>query len=611
MWNNGRRLSSMKCLKISFPGSLRSHLHGVQLPVKAQVRCIFQGVSRIDSSLRPARSLSSRSVLSVPALYLQPCSVRCMSGSGFRPGWYESVADSAPIHFTEQLLISSQQMTALPWWAGIICTTLALRTVVTLPLAVYQAAIIAKIEALQKEIAELAQQLSYEISIRAKEKGWSEKTCRYHFKKNLRRIVSELYVRDNCHPFKATLLVWVQLPMWVSVSLALRNISVGLDHVPSVRVFVFVHVRLQQELAAGGAFWFPDLTVPDSTWIIPVSLGLINLLITEVYALSKLEQSKFQKYVTNFIRGISLFMIPLAATVPSSMALYWLSSSCIGLAHNLLLRSPRFRSLCRIPPSRSDSHTPYRDIAAAFVVRRAAGTGCAFRVMDACGCCELCAAGAGEPCGARGSVVTRCAPGFECVKPRQDKKTAKRKSEPGVCMCKNGDYRVCGSDDVEYRSVCELRAANASTERQNKPGIKVQNKGKCAKAPVIVTAPGEVWNVTGAQVFLSCEAIGVPTPMLSWRKITDDNQKSQLPPRRPEQPRHPGERRPREARGHRMGADTDLCVFQIFPLTMEVAGRYECHASNAKGEASATGAIHVVDSIADIPTRKGEGAGFH
>ncbi|KAK3553095.1 hypothetical protein QTP86_031367 [Hemibagrus guttatus] len=234
MWNNGRRLSSMKCLKISFPGSLRSHLHGVQLPVKAQVRCIFQGVSRIDSSLRPARSLSSRSVLSVPALYLQPCSVRCMSGSGFRPGWYESVADSAPVHFTEQLLISSQQMTALPWWAGIICTTLALRTVVTLPLAVYQAAIIAKIEALQKEIAELAQQLRYEISIRAKEKGWSEKTCRYHFKKNLRRIVSELYVRDNCHPFKATLLVWVQLPMWVSVSLALRNISVGLDHVPSV-----------------------------------------------------------------------------------------------------------------------------------------------------------------------------------------------------------------------------------------------------------------------------------------------------------------------------------------------------------------------------------------
>ncbi|KAB5554247.1 hypothetical protein PHYPO_G00048160 [Pangasianodon hypophthalmus] len=354
MWNNVRRLSTVTRLKLSFPGCLRSHFRGVQLTVKPQARCVSQGVFRTDSTPRPARSLSSRCVTFMPALHLQPCSVRHVSSSG--SGWYESVADSAPVHVTEQLLISSQQMTALPWWAGIICTTLALRTVVTLPLAVYQAVIIAKIEALQKEIAELAQRLRYEISFRAKEKGWSEKTCRYHFKKNLRRIVSELYVRDNCHPFKASLLVWVQLPMWVCISLALRNISI----IPS---------GLQQQLASGGALWFPDLTVSDSTWIIPVSLGLINLLITEVYALSKLEQSKFQKYMTNFIRGISLVMIPLAATVPSSMALYWLSSSCIGLGHNLLLRSPRIRALCRIPASRSDSHTPYRDIAAAFVTK--------------------------------------------------------------------------------------------------------------------------------------------------------------------------------------------------------------------------------------------------
>lgn len=43
----------------------------------------------------------------------------------------------------------------------------------------------------------------------------------------MRRVVTELYVRDNCHPFKATLLLWVQIPMWVCVSLALRNCSIG------------------------------------------------------------------------------------------------------------------------------------------------------------------------------------------------------------------------------------------------------------------------------------------------------------------------------------------------------------------------------------------------
>ncbi|XP_036446339.1 cytochrome c oxidase assembly protein COX18, mitochondrial [Colossoma macropomum] len=340
---------------------LRFCCHGNQVTVKPQVRCISHSVFTMDFRGHFAQPLVSK-----PVLFAAPLATRrmelqlCRNFGSARPGWYESIADSGPVHLTEQLLVFSQQTTGLPWWASIICTTLALRTAITLPLAVYQTVIIAKVEALQKEIAELARRLSYEISVKAREKGWSEKTCRYHFKKNLRRIVSELYVRDNCHPFKASLLVWVQLPMWVFLSLSLRNLSMGTGHVPA---------GLQEELAVGGALWFSNLTLPDSTWIIPVSLGLVNLLITEIFALRQLEASKFQKYVTNFIRGISLVMIPLAAAVPSSMALYWLSSSCVGLGHNLLLRSPRFRALCRMPPTHSDSDTPYRDIAAAFVAK--------------------------------------------------------------------------------------------------------------------------------------------------------------------------------------------------------------------------------------------------
>ncbi|KAJ3587831.1 hypothetical protein NHX12_011426 [Muraenolepis orangiensis] len=128
---------------------------------------------------------------------------------------------------TEQLLISSQGATGLPWWASIMCTTLALRTVVTLPLGAYQMVIIGKVEALQSEIAELAKRLRNEVSVRAQERSWTERHCRYQFKKNLRRIVSELYIRDNCHPFKASLLIWVQLPMWLCLSLALRNLSMA------------------------------------------------------------------------------------------------------------------------------------------------------------------------------------------------------------------------------------------------------------------------------------------------------------------------------------------------------------------------------------------------
>ncbi|XP_039921741.1 cytochrome c oxidase assembly protein COX18, mitochondrial [Hirundo rustica] len=175
----------------------------------------------------------------------------------------------------------------------------------------------------------------------------------------MRRIVTELYVRDNCHPFKATLLLWVQIPMWVCVSLALRNCSVGA-----------LGSAVQEQFSSGGALWFPDLTAPDSTWILPVSLGLVNLLVVEIFASQKkMPISRFQKLVTNFFRTMSVVMIPIAAAVPSSMALYWLSSSLVGLSHNLLLRSPTFRRLCCIPRTKSDSDTPYRDIVAALATK--------------------------------------------------------------------------------------------------------------------------------------------------------------------------------------------------------------------------------------------------
>ncbi|XP_064272352.1 cytochrome c oxidase assembly protein COX18, mitochondrial isoform X1 [Passer domesticus] len=280
-------------------------------------------------------------------------------GHGGTEGWYEWAARSAPVHWAEGGLAALQEATGLPCWAAIAGGAALLRTAVTLPLAAQQGRLLAKLENLQPEIKELAQCLRHEVSVRGKQLGWSEKVARSHFARNMRRIVTELYIRDNCHPFKATLLLWVQVPMWVCVSLALRNCSVGA-----------LGSAVQEQFSSGGALWFTDLTAPDSTWILPVSLGLVNLLVVEIFASqTKMPVSRIRKIVTNFFRTVSVVMIPIAATVPSSMALYWLSSSLVGLSHNLLLRSPAFRRLCRIPRTASDSDTPYRDMVAAVATR--------------------------------------------------------------------------------------------------------------------------------------------------------------------------------------------------------------------------------------------------
>ncbi|XP_066498543.1 insulin-like growth factor-binding protein 7 isoform X2 [Hoplias malabaricus] len=196
--------------------------------------------------------------------------------------------------------------------------------------------------------------------------------------------------------------------------------------------------------------------------------------------------------------------------------------------------------------------------------------------------------GLGDACNTR-TGAARCAPGLECVK----NKTKGAKKGSGVCTC-TSDYEVCGTDDENYATACELKAASARAQSEGKEAVKVQHKGKCHRAPSIVTAPGEVWNVTGSQVYLSCEVTGIPTPILTWKKISGDKM---LP--------LPGDHGNLaiQTRGGPEKHEVTGWVL-VFPLSTDDAGSYECHASNAKGEASAVGYINVVESIKDIPTKK-------
>ncbi|KAF1385150.1 hypothetical protein PFLUV_G00127690 [Perca fluviatilis] len=222
--------------------------------------------------------------------------------------------------------------------------------------------------------------------------------------------------------------------------------------------------------------------------------------------------------------------------------------------------------------------------------------GCAAgSVRDSCGCCSVCAAAEGEPCGGRRAAARRCGAGLECVRTDEDKKMKlgdeDKKKKLGVCVCKS-NYEVCGSDALTYSNGCALRSASLAAENQGKEPISIQNKGRCPTAPVIVSPPGEVYNVSGSQVYLSCEAVGVPTPVLTWKKVLGGKKREEL---------LPGDKDNLaiQTRGGPEKHEVTGWVL-ISPLTEEDEGSYECHAANAKGEASAVGAIRIVHSIHDI-----------
>ncbi|XP_054843319.1 insulin-like growth factor-binding protein 7 [Eublepharis macularius] len=221
--------------------------------------------------------------------------------------------------------------------------------------------------------------------------------------------------------------------------------------------------------------------------------------------------------------------------------------------------------------------------------------GCALgQVRDGCGCCAQCARGEGEACGGGGAGGGwgRCAAGLECRRRRAG--PGQGQGQAGACACKSR-YPVCGSDGLTYPSACQLRAASLRAQSRGQRAVQQRSKGPCEQGPSIVTPPKDIWNVSGAQIYLSCEVIGVPTPVLTWNKIAKGQRTELLPGDR--------ENLAIQTRGGPEKHEVTGWVL-ISPLSKDDSGEYECHASNSQGEATASARITVVNSLHEIPTLK-------
>lgn len=165
----------------------------------------------------------------------------------------------------------------LPWWATIVTGTLILRTSLTLPIAIYQQRSMGTMINLAPMVQSWAETLKSQVATESKLAGWSYKKYQTELQKQYSAKVKSIYKHYGCSRWKLLTLPWVQIPLFVSMSLTLRHMSAY--PLPWYGQTAELPVA---GLSEGGLAWFMDLTAVDPTMVIPVLIGAGNLLNVEV-----------------------------------------------------------------------------------------------------------------------------------------------------------------------------------------------------------------------------------------------------------------------------------------------------------------------------------------
>ncbi|XP_029676642.1 cytochrome c oxidase assembly protein COX18, mitochondrial [Formica exsecta] len=269
-------------------------------------------------------------------------------------GIFRTLSESALVKFTQDSLLWMHDYTGLPWWSVIVLTTIMTRTAITLPLSLYQQYIFAKLENLKSEMDEIVKEMKIETNYGIHKYNWSKEYARRLYNHSMKKQWNKLIVRENCHPAKASILVLVQIPLWISLSMSIRNLCYILPKQDADAYTTY------QEFTTDGFLWITNLTIADP-FVLPIALGLFNLAIIEINYMNRVKElTKLKQYLTYFFRIAAIVMIPIAMYVPSCLSLYWATSSAFGLFQNLVLLSLKLRRFARVPVTTSESPHPYR-----------------------------------------------------------------------------------------------------------------------------------------------------------------------------------------------------------------------------------------------------------
>ncbi|SCV05907.1 LANO_0H17810g1_1 [Lachancea nothofagi CBS 11611] len=273
--------------------------------------------------------------------------------------FFQSITDS---------FVTLHEVSALPWLVLIPLSSFGLRTLFTLPLSIWQRKRIVKQQELRKVVQaippvvklRLAAATQQSQSRNRKDTNLVQKPALTPDQitllalKETRNRQKKLFAANNVALWKNAILPIVQIPLWVSVSMGLRNLAgqrlldSNLPHVPPIQEFKTLDFLSQISSL--------DLSLPlDSLpMLAPLVLGTLALInvehngrmmtatTSEAMGIkqapnpnSKVSQS--MQSILNISRLSCIFFMGISSQAPLLLSVYWISSQLYSLLQNAFL----------------------------------------------------------------------------------------------------------------------------------------------------------------------------------------------------------------------------------------------------------------------------------
>ncbi|XVF53065.1 hypothetical protein PTKIN_Ptkin05aG0069600 [Pterospermum kingtungense] len=223
-----------------------------------------------------------------------------------------------PVATLQYVIDAVHSFTGFNWWASIVVTTLLIRGA-TLPLLINQLKATTKMTMIRPHLEE--------IKARMGSKG-SDYLSMAEGQNEMKKLFNEYGVT----PFTPLKGLFIQGPIFISFFLAISTMA---EKMPSFKY--------------GGAYWFTDLSTPDSLYIFPVLTALTFLITVECNMQEGMEGNPAAGTMKKVSRVLALLTVPFTMHFPKAIFCYWITSNVFSLMYGLVLKAPGVKKALGVP----------------------------------------------------------------------------------------------------------------------------------------------------------------------------------------------------------------------------------------------------------------------